>query len=248
MKSILVFWVLVLSIYSANAQYVIVSGSVVHRRQPVEGVLVLSFDKMQPLKAVITDANGEYRFRTDAESIDVFFYKKGKGIQTASVRNKHREENQGIPLNAEMDDSSTSSDKYTYKLLRKMGIDTAYLDSVYAVEDFKLKNETKYVKQSRKEMLKAALEEQKRFANYKTTTSDKVAGGQKDKVTTTTIGSDTYILIVNENNEKKYTKNDKPISEYTYTFETTRRYSGVYKGAKNVNKFDKYKPIEHVKR
>jgi hypothetical protein len=248
MKNILTLWVFVLNLYVVNAQYVIVSGSVVQHRKPVEGVLILSFDKMQPLKAVITDAKGEYRFRTDAESIDVFFYKKGKAIQTASVRNKLREENQGIPLNAEMDDSSGSSDKYTYKLLRKMGIDTNYLDSVYAIEDFKLKNETRYVKQSRKEMLKAAQEEQKRFANYKTVTSDKLEGGQKDKVTTTTIGPDTYILIANENNEKKYTKNDKPISEYTYTFETTRRYTGVYKGSKNVNKFDKYKPIEHTKR
>jgi hypothetical protein len=44
-----------------------------------------------------------------------------------------------------------------------------------------------------------------------------------------------------------YYKNQKPITEATYLFETTRRYEGVLKNKRDVKRFEKYKPMEHVK-
>ena len=93
-----------------------------------------------------------------------------------------------------------------------------------------------------------AVAEQKRFANYKEATSKRSVDNKESDVTTITIGPDIYEMVTSDNGSKRYYKNQKPITDVTYRFETTRRYEGVLKDSKNVKKFDKYKPMDHLKK
>jgi hypothetical protein len=247
MKTISLVFIFFISLQYVCGQYVVISGSVAEHKKPAQGVLVMIFSKKQPVKAVISDEKGQYRIRTDVNSIDLVFYKKGKTVLGQSYRNKLMVVDQFFNYDVEMEDTAVEAAQNAMRYLKSIHVDSTYLDSIFTSENEKQKAEIKVKPLSHKEMAKAAKEEQKRFANYKSSTTKKTDGAHTDQVTVTKIGPDTYEKTVNEKNEKKYAKNDKPISETTYYFETTRRY-GVNKKTKKVEHFDKYDPMDHVKK
>jgi len=247
MKFFVLFFVLCISMQSIEAQRIRVNGDVqTHAEVPIQGVLVMAFENSSLLKSYVSDDKGEYSFNVDRMRFDILFYKPGLHAHTYSVNNRLDKETQGMNVFIQMDDSLAETAVDLNQWLKQHHLTAAYLDSVYSEEIRKL-SLVPEKKKSKKQIVRAAEAEQKRFSNFKETTTKESIDNQESDVTTVTIGPDTYELITNLKGGKKYFKNSKPITEATYKFETTRRYDGVLKNSKNVKKFDKYKPLEHVK-
>jgi hypothetical protein len=246
MKFIIPLWFCIVFAARTDAQNIRVNGEVKTLKDlPVSSVVVMAFDGGRMIKSYVTDDRGEYSFYVEKLNFDVLFYKPGMRSHTCRVVNKMEKETQGVNLNIQLDDSTAETAVDLSLWLNKRKLTASYIDSVYA-EDIRKMPPPKQKHQSKKQIEKAAMAEQKRFANYKeSTVRDSV--DHKSQVTTTVIGADTYECITSERGAKRYEKNTKPITEATYKFETTRRYDGVLKSSKNVRKLDKYKPMQHVK-
>lgn len=247
MKFLVLFLILFASLLSTDAQRIRVNGDVkTHNEVPIQGVLVTAFENSTLLKSYVSDDKGEYSFNVDRMRFDILFYKPGLHAHTYSLNNKLDKETQGMYVFIQMDDSLAETAVDINLWLQQHHLSAAYMDSVYKEEIHK-QSLAQEKKKSKKQLIKEAEAEQKRFSNFKETTAKESINNQESEVTTVTIGPDTYELITSDKGGKKYFKNSKPITEYTYKFETTRRYDGVLKNSKNVKKFDKYKPLEHVK-
>ena len=248
MKFNVLFMLLILSVHSLHAQRIRVNGDVKTRKEvPIQGVLVMAFDKGEMLKNYVSNEKGEYRFDVDRMVFDILYYKPGMKVHAYSVNNRLDRETQGVYVYIAMDDSLDETAVDLTVWLKRHHLTAAYMDSVYTEEIRKDSTKASSQHKSRKQLMKDALAEQKRFSNYKKTTEKQSIDNQESDVTTITIGPDTYELITSDKGGKKYFKNQKPITEVTYRFETTRRYDGVLKSSKNVKKFDKYEPQKHVK-
>ena len=249
MKFFLSCLCVVLCLSSSYAQRIRVNGDVkTHLEVPIAGVVVMAFDKSQMIKSYVTDAKGEFSFYVDRLIFDVLFYKPGLHAHTYGVNNKLDKDAQGVYISIEMDDSLAETAVNIDLWLKRHHLTAAQLDTIYNTELKKAPPlSARQIKKNEQETMKAALAEQKRFANYKETNVNKSVDNKESNVTTIRIGPDTYEMIISDTGEKKYVKNHKPITETTYEFETTRRYDGVLKGQKNVKHFDQYKPMEHVK-
>ena len=229
---------------AGSAQHILVNGDVTTKKDlPIQGVIVMAFDNGRMIKNYITDEKGEYRFYVEEMAFDLLYYKPGMRAHTCSVNNHMEKDNQGFNISIQLDDSTARTATNLASWLKQHHVTATYLDSVYT-EELKKANTPKPVHKSKKQLQKEAVAEQKRFSNYKEST---VKDSTDSQVTTLTIGPDTYECITAEKGTKRYLKNDKPISEATYRFETSRRYDGVLKGTRSVKKLDKYKPMEHVK-
>jgi hypothetical protein len=227
-----------------DAQRIRVNGEVTTKLElPIEGVLVMAFVDGDMIKSYVTDDKGEYSFFVDKSVFDVLFYKPGMYSHTCKINNRMEKEIQGINLNVYLDDSTAETAVNLPLWLKKHHLTATYMDSIYT-EEIKKIPAPKAKHKSRKQLEKDALAEQKRFSNYKENT---VKDSVDNNVTTVVIGPDTYERITSQKGSKQYFKNQKPITEATYRFETTRRYDGVLKNSKNVKDFDKYKPMQHVK-
>lgn len=243
-------WLLMAALFvtAANAQHIRVNGDVKTRAEvPIQGVLVMAFDNSSPLKSYVSNDKGEYGFFVDRVVFDIVYYKPGLQTHAYSVRNRLDKETQGVYVYIQMDDSLAETATNLSVWLKKHHISTAFMDSVFTQEVAKDSAARANRPMSHKQLLKEAIAEQKRFSNYKKTTDKESVNNEEDEVTRVTIGTDKYELIKNNKGDKRYFKNDKPITEVTYRFETTRRYDGVLKNSKSVKKFDKYKPSQHVK-
>ena len=207
----------------------------------------MAFDKGEMLKNYVSNEKGEYRFDVDRMVFDILYYKPGMKVHAYSVNNRLDRETQGVYVYIAMDDSLDETAVDLTVWLKRHHLTAAYMDSVYTEEIRKDSTKASSQHKSHKQLMKDALAEQKRFSNYKKTTEKQSIDNQESDVTTITIGPDTYELITSDKGGKKYFKNQKPITEVTYRFETTRRYDGVLKSSKNVKKFDKYEPQKHVK-
>jgi hypothetical protein len=248
MKKIATLFILAVIYHSLHAQQVMVQGTATSFDKPLSGVMIDIFENGRFFKKMVTNKSGRYRFYLPHNQMyQLLFYYDGYEPQVFGVLNKSDESTQSIPINVTFDVSPASPDS----LLAHTTVFSTLKPSVAAQfnkDIFEYVEEQKRKKKDSKAadyLINQAKDEENRFRNYKVTTSRK-PNTNKD-VTTTTIGNDTYLLEQAEAGTKSYFKNDKPITEYTYTFETTRRYEGVLKDVKVVKKTRKYKPSEHVK-
>lgn len=231
----------------SDGQSIRVNGDVKTIKElPIQGVVVMAFDNGRMIKSYVTDEKGEYSFFVEKFTFDVLFYKPGMRSHACRVVNRMDKEIQGVNLSIEMDDSTAETSVDLSQWLKKHKVTASYVDSLY-MEELRNVPPPKQKHQSKKQMEKEALAEQKRFSNYKQITVRDSVDHKSEQITTTLIGPDTYECITSDKGARRYVKNDKPITEATYKFETTRRYDGVLKSSKNVKKLDKYKPMEHVK-
>jgi hypothetical protein len=249
MKFLLVILSFFISAQALDAQRIRVNGDIKTRSDiPIPGVLVVAFENSTLLKSYVSDDKGEYSFNVDQLHFDILYYKPGMHSHSFSVNNKLNSESQGMSYFIQMDDSLAETAVDLGVWLQQHHLTAAYLDSIYTEEIRKQSLiPEKHSARKQKQLMKDALAEQKRFANYKETTAQRTINHQQSQVTSITIGMDHYQMITSAKGEKKYFKNRKPIADYTYQFETTRRYSGVLKDSKNVKKIDKYQPQQHVK-
>jgi hypothetical protein len=250
MKTFVLLLCFSISMSALQAQRIKVNGDVATLgKVAVEGVLVMAFDSNILLMKYVTDQKGQYSFYVDTVVVfDLLFYKPGHPAYASKVRNLLQRETQAVYISIEMDDSASTGSVDLNVWLPRHHLAALNMDSLYAKATGKYAAYKRKIKKDKRQLVRNALAEQKRFSNYKETKSKRSIGNQQSDVTTVTIGPDTYEMITNDKGAKQYYKNQKPITEITYRFETTRRYDGVLKDSKNVKKFDKYKPLEHVKR
>jgi hypothetical protein len=250
MKTFALLLCLSLFLNMIHAQRIKVNGDVTTiRNLPVQGVLVMAFDSNNLLMKYVTDEKGEYSFYVDTVVVfDLLFYKPGHPAYTSSVHNLLIRETQAVYIGIQIDDSGSVGATDLGVWLPRHHLSALNMDSLYARSTGRYAAYKRKLKKDRKQLVHNALAEQKRFSNYKEARSKRSIDNQESDVTTVTIGPDTYEMITSGKEAKQYYKNQKPITEVTYRFETTRRYDGVLKDSKNVRKFDKYKPMEHVKR
>jgi hypothetical protein len=121
----------------------------------------------------------------------------------------------------------------------------AYINAIYEYDRRAPRRDT-VAAATRRALIRKAMEERSRFSSYKKTTS-RISDKDSAERTTIAIGPDIYDMLTDAKGAKMYYKNQKPITEATYLFETTRRYEGVLKNKRDVKRFEKYKPMEHVK-
>jgi hypothetical protein len=249
MKIVVLFFCFLALINSADAQRIRVNGDVTNKAElPVAGVAVMAFDKGTMIKSYVTDEKGQFSFYVDKIIFDVLFYKPGMLTHSYGVYNKLDKDIQGIYINTNMEDSTGETVVNIDSWLKRHDLTPAQLDTIYATELKKRDSPSpRQQRHNEKLLVKAAEKEQKRFSNYKESTVEKSVDNKESEVTTTRIGPDIYKKITDDKGGSKYMKNNKPITYNTYSFETTRRYEGVLKSSDNVKRFDKYKPMEHVK-
>jgi hypothetical protein len=73
---------------------------------------------------------------------------------------------------------------------------------------------------------------------------DRIEDGGLVHVHQTKIGSDIYERIVDLRKHVRFMKNEKPVTEVTYNFETKRRNDAVVKKEKKVKNHSRYKPLQ----
>ena len=238
-------FVFLIASYLVSAQKVKVYGQLTYAHQPAADVLITVFEKGQFYKKFVTNRKGEFRFYIDKSDYAILFYKPGFEPFSSTIINKLETDIQLIPINSELikskysNDSTLANSKMIAQL--KPAMAKSYLQYVYQYER-KSKSPARTDSTSlrtRHLLLKQAIAERERFKNYKRST--------ENEITTTTIGTDIYLMTINSMKGKLYFKNDKPITEATYFFETTRRYEGILINKKDVKKFEKYEPILHLR-
>lgn len=75
----------------------------------------------------------------------------------------------------------------------------------------------------REDQIKKALEEEERFRNYEEKTEKRKVDGTELTVQQIRISDDTYEMQVDKKGNKRYFKNNKPVTALTFDFETKRK-------------------------
>jgi hypothetical protein len=100
-------------------------------------------------------------------------------------------------------------------------------------------NLSKMTDEQRTNLIKQALEEEKRFKNYAEKTAVKKVDGEDMTVKDIHISDDNYELQIDKKGRSKYFKNGKPVTKLTFEFETKRKMVDVLNTIKEVDKFGK---------
>jgi hypothetical protein len=231
MRFVLIYLMLLLALGS-HAQRVRVYGNAACKEAPLGDVLIIVFQSDTFYKRLISNHKGHFGFNIGADAYTILFYKPGYAPDAYGVVNKLENELQKIPLSVNlvatripMDSLLLSSSLMT---ALKPSVAKKYLQYIYDYEKSrrKLKGEVS-AKITRKRLIEYALAERERFKNYSQDSTINSTLSSKGKVVNITVGLDHYQIIVDEVGEKKYTKNDKAITEITFNFETTRRFDAL---------------------
>ena len=100
-------------------------------------------------------------------------------------------------------------------------------------------NLSRMTDQQRTNIIKQALEEEKRFKNYAEKTEVRNIAGETMTVKDIHIADDNYEIQTDKRGRTKYLKNGKPVSKLTFEFETKRKMVDVLNTIKEVDKFGK---------
>lgn len=251
MKKYLLALLCYLTMQLSTAQQIRVYGRLTDRGKPLKGVLITIFEDNNFYKKFITDRKGEFRFSVANKSYLILFYKPGYEPDALLVKNNMEHDVQLYPIDQELIPSKQRRDSVLAKskLLEQIQPDVAktYLTYVYKYERSRKGTDTVAIK-TRRLLVRRAIEERERFKNYKKEISNRNRNNEDEEVTRIQIGPDTYLLVTNTKGDKQYFKNDKPITEVTFNFETNRRYEGVLKNKRDVRRFEKYDPQKHLKK
>ena len=237
----------------AYAQAVKVYGQTSTKGKPLSDVLIVVFENDSFYKKINTDRKGKYRFSVEDKAYTILYYKPGYAPQQVRIVNKLDADVQLIPFNMDMDSSEGSPDTV---MARSGLLDMANPHMAVTYISYLYRYERKHIGQRkdtsartlRHMLIERALDEQRRFESYRRRDSLIHDSNNRDQVVTITIGPDKYEMQTSLKGEKRYFKNDKPVTEMTYLFETTRRYEGVLKNKKDVKDFKKYDPNRNSKK
>ncbi|MBS1592875.1 MAG: hypothetical protein JST90_01035 [Bacteroidetes bacterium] len=233
---------------SASAQRIQVYGKATQAGQGAAGVMILIFEGDKLSRRLVTDKTGTYRFYTSGFDYTIFYYKPGMLPRSYHIINKVPDETVKFPVDLEVEPVEMSADSFAARTAAVGGsrpeLSRMYITAVYEYEKHASRKDT-FSRNTRRALIRQALAERERFAHFKKTT----APPDRDSTQRTSIiiGPDRYEEVTDATGAKRYYKNDKPITEITFRFETTRRYEGVLKNKRDVRKFEKYDAMKHVK-
>jgi len=214
------------------SQQVKIYGEIINNKKKVKGVLVSIFEEDVPYKTTYTNNKGKFfEVISNRKDYTILFYKTGYAIQGYRISNRLETNTQKIPIDINLEATIGSFDSILIQseLLKKLPaqVSTAFLKGIYEQSLRVVSKENK--KEEQKILTENATKEEGRFKNFKQTIAEKFINGEDNTVTVTQIGDDYYELLINKKRQKRYTKNDKPITDITYYFETSRKYEGVLK-------------------
>lgn len=84
-------------------------------------------------------------------------------------------------------------------------------------------NLSKLSEAAREDQIRKALEEEERFRNYEEKTEQRKVNGAELTVQQIRISDDTYEMQIDKKGNKRYFKNNKPVTALTFDFETKRK-------------------------
>lgn len=247
MTKILVLIIALCSL-SVSAQRIQVYGRASRAGKGEVGVMVLVFEGDKFSRRLITDRTGTYRFYTDGRDYTVLYYKPGIQPQSVHIINSVLDETVRFPVDLEVEPVAMSADSFAASAAAigstRPELSRMYITAVYEYERHASRRDT-FSRRTRHALIRQAIAERSRFSNYKKDT--RPAGQDSTQRIILTIGPDTYEELTDPRGAKRFYKNDKPITEVTYRFETTRRYEGVLKNKRDVRRFEKYDAMKHIK-
>jgi hypothetical protein len=196
----------------------------------LERVLITVFENDTFYKKTYTNYKGKFRFRVnDRKSYIALFYKPGYDFYAYKIVNKLNAEVQQINLNLSLHTTQQPLDSLLQSslLIKRLSqyLVNTYIENIYEYRGGSLR------KQRKQTLIANALKEKERFKN-----EQKSILTREDTIYRTILGPDVYDKVVDANGALTYFKNEKPITEVTYNFETKRRYDGVLKRIKNIKK------------
>lgn len=208
-------------------------------------VMVFEGDKFS--RRLLTDRTGAYRFYTDGRDYTVLYYKPGMQPRSIHIINSVLDETVRFPVDLEVESASMSADSLAAIAAglasSRPGLSRMYITAVYEYEKHTSRRDT-FSRNTRRALIRQAIAERDRFAGAKRSTT--ISAQDSTQRTTVTIGPDAYVEVTDTRGAKRYYKNEKPITEVTYRFETTRRYEGILKNKRDVRRFERYDPIRHL--
>lgn len=228
------------------AQHIKVYGHAASGKEPVTSVLICLFENGKLSKQTHSFDDGSFFIRMDEKKDYVLlFYKKGFRVAGQKIVNRMTEEGMNLPVYLALEPSTLPPDSELLcsSLLKQLKPEMtgSFLEAI-------LTNEHKSDTATVSELIKAAIDEDERFKNYKSEQTKAQRNGEEVTITQVEIGPDRYEKLENSRHAIQYFKNDKPITSTTFNFETTRRLEGVLKKFRKTKAFKKYKPMDHVKR
>lgn len=236
MRKTLLLYLGMMCLY-AKAQSVSAYGEIKNGNNKLDRVMITVFENDTFYKKTYTNHKGKFRFKVnDRKSYVALFYKPGYDFYAYKIVNKLNEDIQNINLNLSLPSNKQPLDSLLHSSLLMKRL-PQYLVKTYIENIYQYRGGT--MQKQRKQILAInALKERARFENEK-----KSILAEENTIYRTTIGIDIYDKVVDPIGSIAYFKNEKPITEITYDFETKRRYDGVLKRIKNTKNIKRYIPL-----
>lgn len=230
---IILLCILFVCFHQLCAQDVKAYGVVTYRQNPATKVQISLFEHDSLLKKTYSDRKGRFHFRLNEKKTYVlFFYKPTYNIHAYKITNQLEQDLQNIFIEVPLTKSKEVQDSVFVKspIVKNM--------RPLMREEYKLAVEG-YLKEKKEKSKPTLLAMPDSIIEFERQEESGLV-----HVYQTKIGSDSYERIVDARNEVRFMKNEKPITQVTYDFETKRRNDGVIKKEGKVKNHSRYKPLQ----
>lgn len=230
------YWLLLflmLFVLSIEAQDVKAYGIVTYRQNPAIKVQIALFEHDSLLKKTYSDRKGKFHFLlSEKKTYVLFFYKPSFNINAYKIINRLDQDLQNVFIEVQLTKSKEVQ------------------DSIF-IKSPLIANMNPLMRERYKQAVNEYLREKKPKQNDRgepkldsVVVFDRQEAGETVHVFQTRIGNDMYERIVDAHQQIRFMKNEKPITEVTYSFETKRRGDTVMKKDKKVKNHSRYKPLQ----
>ncbi len=230
---LILFCILFVGFYRLCAQDVKAYGIVTYRQNPATKVQITLFENDLLLKKTYSDRKGKFHFRlSEKKTYVLFFYKPSFNISAYKIINRLDQDLQNVFIEVQLTKSKEAQDSIFIKspLIANMN---PLMRERYKQEVDEYLREKKPKQNTRGEPKLDSIVE-----------FDRQEAGETVHVFQTQIGNDMYERIVDAHQQTRFMKNEKPITEATYNFETKRRGDTVMNKDKKVKNHSRYKPLQ----
>jgi hypothetical protein len=232
MKQTLLFVFSLLFTICLDAQDVKVYGLVTYRQNPAIKVQIALFENDSLIQKAYSDKKGKFHFRlSEKKTYILFFYKPTFDINAYKVINRLDQDLQNIFIEVPLTKSKEAQDSIFLKSAMVKTMRPAMK------QEYKLSVD-QYLKEKKSKSNSTNLHKVDSIVEF-----DRQEFGNTVHVWQTKIGTDIYERIMDARRDVRYMKNEKPITEVTYEFETKRRNDGVVKKEGKVKNHSRYKPL-----
>jgi hypothetical protein len=229
---LILFCILFVGVYQLCAQDVKAYGIVTYRQSPATKVQITLFEHDSLLKKTYSDRKGKFHFRlSEKKTYVLFFYKPSFNISAYKIINHLDQDLQNVFIEVQLTKSKEAQDSIFWKSPMVKTMRPAMREEYKLVID-------QYLQEKKVKPSLSSVPKMDTITEF-----DRIEDGGLVHVHQTKIGSDIYERIVDLRKDVRFMKNEKPVTEVTYNFETKRRNDAVVKKEKNVKNHSRYKPL-----